>query len=367
MEKAVPTPIRSKDSITASAPRNQTAAAAYQGQFRRKLGLLAAGTGLLGLLALIALGLGSYALSPAEVLRALFGAADGPARTVVLNIRLPRILAAVVSGWGMAVSGVAIQNLIKNPLGSPFTLGISQGAAFGASAAIVLFGAGIGEAASWLSGVPVPIAAFGGAMAATLAILALARFRRLSPEGIILAGVALSSLFTSGTVLVQYLATETELASVVFWSFGDVARSSKGEIGLTAGAGLLVSLWLWSVRWDLNALAAGEEAARGLGVPVDRLRIRGMMAAALVAALVTAFHGVIGFLGLLAPHIGRKIWGADHRLLIPGAGLVGALLLLGADTLGRTAAGSGSLPVGVITSFMGAPLFLWLLIRRDGR
>jgi iron complex transport system permease protein len=342
-------------------------AAAYHRRLRRKYALLGAGIGLLGLLVLVALGTGSYGLSPAEVFDALFGAAEGPARTVVRNIRLPRILAAMVSGWSLAVSGVAIQTLIRNPLGSPFTLGISQGAAFGASAAIVLFGAGIGETPSRLAFVPLPAAAFVGAMAATLAILALARFRRLSPEGIILAGVALSSLFTSGTVLVQYLATETELASAVFWSFGDVARSSRGEISLVAAVGLMVSLWLGAVRWDLNALAAGEETARGLGVAVDRLRLRGMLAAALMAALVTAFHGVIGFLGLLAPHIARKIWGADHLLLVSGAGLIGALLLLGADTLGRTVAGSANLPVGVLTAFMGAPLFLWLLIRRDGR
>jgi iron complex transport system permease protein len=209
--------------------------------------------------------------------------------------------------------------------------------------------------------------AFLGAMTATLVILLLARLKKLSPEAIILAGVALSSLFTSGTILVQYFASEVEIASVVFWTFGDVARSNWQEIGILSLTTLLVLIYFVFNRWNLNALSAGEDTARSLGVEVDRFRLWGMLLASLVAALATAFHGVIAFLGLLAPHIGRRLIGADHRFLIPYSCLIGSLLLLLADTAGRLLVGSGTLPVGVLTSFMGAPLFLYLLIKGWGR
>jgi iron complex transport system permease protein len=282
------------------------------------------------------------------------GGGDDTVRLVVADIRLPRIVAAIVCGWGMALSGLGIQSLLKNPLGSPATLGISQGAAFGAALSVVVMGSQL---------VSVTVYAFAGAMGATFIILVLARLKQLSAEAVILAGVALSSLFGSATILMQYLATETELAMVVFWTFGDVARSTWQEIrilGITVG---LMSGFFICLRWDLNAMASGEETARGLGVRVERLRMLGMTAAALMAALVTAFHGVIAFVGLIAPHMARRLAGEEHGLLIPYTAVLGSLLLLTADTLGRVLAGSGSLPVGVVTSFLGAPMFLYLLVR----
>ena len=271
----------------------------------------------------------------------------------------------------------------QNPLASPFTLGISQGAAFGAAFAIVALGAGgMATGAVQVSTVQtasaaaamavrnmysVTICAFLGALAGTLIILALARLKKMAPESIILAGVALSSLFVSGTILVQYFATEVEIASVVFWTFGDVSRSTWQEIGVMTTATFAVTGYFVMNRWDLNALSAGEDVARSLGVNVDRIRLVGMFLTALIAALVTAFLGVIAFLGLLAPHIGRRLVGGDHRFLIPHSCIIGSLLLLVADTVGRTLVGSGTLPVGVLTSFMGAPLFLYLLVRGQTR
>jgi iron complex transport system permease protein len=163
--------------------------------------------------------------------------------------------------------------------------------------------------------------------------------------------------------LIQYFATDVEIAAVVFWTFGDVARSTWREIGVMSGATGLVLFYFILKQWDLNALIAGEDVAKGLGVEVDKIRIRGMLWATLVAGLITCFQGVIAFIGLLAPHIGRRLVGSDHRLLTPLSCLIGALLLLLSDTLGRIMVGSGALPVGVITSFMGAPLFLYLLLR----
>ncbi len=343
----------------------------YRGVMRKKIQLFFLILGLLVFLGLYAVAVGSYDLSLASLIRAVFGRADGPIETVVWNIRLPRIMAAILSGWGLGLAGVTFQSLLKNPLASPSTLGISQGAAFGASLAIVVFGAGgmqtgalRSQGASPLnifSLYTVTLFAFAGAVAATLIILALARIKKMSPEAIILAGVALSSLFVSGTILIQYFASEVEIAAVVFWTFGDVARSTWREIGLLAIAALGITLYFILYRWDLNALLAGEETARSLGVEVEKIRVLGMMIATILAALVTCFHGVIAFLGLLAPHIGRRLIGPDHRLLIPYSCLLGALLLLLADTVGRVVVGSGTLPVGVLTSFMGAPLFLYLL------
>lgn len=340
--------------------RNQRAAhpgamtSAYLLHFHRKLLLLALLLGATLVVAAFAVARGAYDIPITGVLRALTGNADAATGVVITNIRLPRVVAALVCGWGLSLSGLSIQSLLKNPLGSPSTLGISQGAAFGAAAAIVFWGA---ETYS------VTACAFTGAMAATLVVLVLSGLQRLSSEAVILVGVALSSLFLSATILLQYLATETELAMVVFWTFGDVARSSWREIGLLAGVVVLASLYLMFIRWDLNALASGEEAAKGLGVNIKRLRVSGMLAAALVSAMATAFHGVIAFIGLIAPHMARRLVGDDHRLLIPFSSVLGALLLLAADTIGRTLIGSGALPVGVVTSFLGAPMFLYLLVR----
>jgi iron complex transport system permease protein len=346
---------------------------AYREALRKKILLLFGILLLLLLLVAYALAVGSYEVSLFGVVQALLGGADGPVETVVWNIRFPRIVAAILSGWGLGLAGIAFQSLLKNPLASPSTLGISQGAAFGAAFAIVVFGAGGMQAGGLRTQGASPLNiyslyavtffAFGGALAATLVILVLARLKKLSPEAIILAGVALSSLFVSGTILIQYFASEVEIAAVVFWAFGDVARSTWKEIAVLGFATGLITFYFVLNRWNLNALLAGEEMAKSLGVEVERIRIAGMLLATVVAALVTCFHGVIAFLGLLAPHIGRRLIGSDHRLLIPYSCVLGAALLLLADTAGRVIIGAGTLPVGVLTSFMGAPLFLYLLWR----
>ncbi|MBU2621156.1 MAG: iron ABC transporter permease [Proteobacteria bacterium] len=332
--------------------------AKYHEQVRRKWLLFAGLIVITLLLSIYAISKGAYQLSPVHVIQGLIGKVQGNPHLVVWNIRMPRIAAAVVAGWGLALSGLILQSLLRNPLGSPSTLGISQGAAFGAVVGIILFNSG-----SVYRLYSVTLFAFLGAMTATWVILLLAKLKQLSSEAIILAGVALSSLFHSGTVLIQYFATETQVASALFWTFGDVARSSWNEIGIMTVIVIVVSVWVSLHRWNLNALLSGEETAKGLGVSVESLRIQGMMMAALVSAVITAFHGVIAFLGLLAPHIAKRIVGADHRLLIPFTCAIGAALLLLADTTGRVLIGSGNLPVGILTSFMGAPMFLYLLMR----
>jgi iron complex transport system permease protein len=346
---------------------------AHQAFVRPKIYLLTWLLCALIILIIWSIAVGSYDMPLLKILRSFLGLEEGPQKIVVWDIRMPRIMAAIVAGCGLGLSGLASQSLLRNPLASPFTLGISQGAAFGAAFSIVVMEAGGMQQSALLTAdantftihnvYAVTFFAFLGAITATLIILLLARLKKMSPEAIILAGVALSSLFTSATILIQYFATEIEIAAVVFWTFGDVARSNWQEIGLLGFATVAVFAYFVYNRWNLNAIATGDDIAQGLGVEINRLRLAGMFLAALVAALATAFHGVIAFLGLLAPHIGRRLAGADHGLLIPYSCLIGSLLLLTADTMGRLFMGSGTLPVGVLTSFMGAPLFLYLLIK----
>ncbi len=333
--------------------------AKYHQQIRRKRIFFVFLIALTLLLGIYALSKGAYQLPLAGVIKGIIGNAEGNPHLVVWNIRMPRIVAAIVAGWGLALSGLLMQSLLRNPLASSSTLGISQGAAFGAVAGIILF--------NFQNMYSVTLFAAFGAMGTAWMILLLAKLKKISSETIILAGVALSSLFHSGTILVQYFATETQIASALFWTFGDVARSNWKEIGVMTVMMIAVSIWVSFHFWNLNALLSGEETAKGLGVSVESLRFRGMMIAATVAAVITAFHGVIAFLGLLAPHIAKRMVGADHRLLIPFSCGIGAALLLLADTAGRVLIGSGNLPVGVLTSFMGAPLFLYLLIQGGKR
>ncbi len=331
-----------------------TITAEYLNCVHRKMMVLLILAGVMLLLCVYAVTQGAYEIPIKTILKALTGKIRGTSGIVIRNIRLPRVIAAIVCGWGLSISGLTIQSLLKNPLGSPSTLGISHGAAFGAALSIVAFG---GKVFS------VTMFAFGGAMAATFVILLLSGLKKLSPETIILAGVALSALFSSATILIQYLASETELAMVVFWTFGDVARSNWHEITLLSVCVAAATLFLIAIKWDLNALSSGEETAKGLGVNVEKIRIAGMIVAAFISALATAFHGIIAFIGLIAPHMARRLVGDDHGMLIPFSVVIGALLLLISDTLGRVFIGSGALPVGVITSFFGAPVFLYLLIR----
>jgi iron complex transport system permease protein len=331
---------------------------------------------LIAVLAILALFAGSYDLRPATILQAMTGQAEGPARIVVLTIRLPRIVSALVSGFGLAVAGLAIQSLLRNPLGSAFTLGISQAAAFGAAFGIVCLGAGGMDAGALRSSddvarigslFTVTVCAFAGALLSTSLILALAYCRDMTADAMILVGVALSSLFSAGTILLQYFADEVRLASIVFWTFGDVSRAGWREIAIMTGLTALGTLFYHLRREDLNAMLAGDDIARSVGVSAPRLRLIGMLLAGLLAGGITAYNGVIAFLGLLAPHIAARMVGANHRHLLVHSGLIGALLLLFADTLGRTVVGTGTLPVGVLTSFMGAPLFLYLLLKGKRR
>jgi iron complex transport system permease protein len=339
---------------------------------RKKLALLAGGAAM-ALLFLLALGLGSVQIDAVELIRTLAGSgADRRAALVVWNIRLPQAITAVVAGVGLSLSGAVMQTVLKNPLGSPFTLGVSHAAAFGAALAVMFFGGGrMGSTPSdavLLSNLPVTtVSAFACSLLATGVVILLSRSRGATPESMVLSGVALGSLFTAATLLLQYFAEDSQLAAMVFWSFGDLARTRWPEVAaMSVTVGLAAFFFLWN-RWNYNALDAGAETAASLGVRVNRVRLAGLLVSSLVTSVIVAFCGVIGFIGLLGPHMTRRLLGDDHRFLLPGSALAGALILLAADTAARTALSPRTLPVSIVTSFLGAPLFLWMIVRGTRR
>lgn len=319
-------------------------------------------------LSIIAVNVGSTSLNLHEVLMSILGRGTNISSVVIWRIRLPRIIGAIVAGAGLSVAGCVMQNNLRNPLASPSTLGISNAAAFGANIAIVMLGAGsvrstTADAVVINNPYIVTTSAFICSVAAMMVILMLAKSRGFSPESIVLAGVALGSLFTAGTTLIQYFADDVQVAAAVFWTFGDLGRISWNEVIIMTIVIMLSLIYFMFRRWDFNALDSGEETAKSLGVNVEKVRLEGMLVSSIVTAVTVSFLGIIGFVGLISPQIIRRVIGGDHRFLIPISALMGSVLLLFSDTLARTIIAPVILPVGAITSFLGAPLFLYLLLK----
>lgn len=343
----------------------------YNGYIRRKRRFLALLALLTVFAALTALAFGSAALSPRETAAALLGFGSPQAHIILFHIRLPRVLTAIVAGIGLAASGCVMQSLLKNPLASASTLGVSQGAAFGAAFAITVFNAGMQsltpDAVSFTNPYLIFLCAFAGSMLPTAAILLLARFRRVSAEVMILAGVALSSLFSGGTMMLQYFADDMKIAAIVFWTFGNLGSTSPRETAIMATVTAAALVLFFANRWNYNALQTGENTAKGLGVETDRLRLTGMLAASLTASVIVSYIGIINFIGLIAPHLMRRLVGSDYRYLLPASALSGAVLLLLSDTAARLVLAPAVLPIGAVTTFLGAPLFLYLILRGEHR
>lgn len=317
---------------------------------------------------------GSIELSLPQVLRTLIGQGDKQSNTVIWNIRLPRVMASVLVGAALAVSGAVMQCVLQNQLASASTLGVSQGAAFGAALGIVVFGGGVISSGSANVAVEidnpyiVTLCAFVFGSLSTAVVLLLSQLKRgLGPGGLVLAGVALSSLFTGGSTLLQYFADETQLGAVVFWTFGNLGSASWSEIAILALVFFGAFVYFLCNRWNYNAMRSGTDAAKGLGVNTRAVMLVSMAICSLTAAVSVAFVGIISFIGLIAPHIMRKFVGDDYRFLIPGSAAAGALILVLADTFGRLIIAPVILPVGAITSFLGAPVFLALLMKGGAR
>ena len=318
----------------------------------------------------ISLSLGAANLPVIDVLRELTGFETSKRTAAILwNIRVPQALVSIISGAGLAVAGCVMQSILRNPLGSPFTLGISHAAAFGAALSIMVLGAGT-MTSSNIGAVHInnPFlstgAAFSFSILASFLIIAVTRTRGATPEIMVLSGVALGAFFTAATMLLQFFADDVQLAAMVFWTFGDTARASWAELLFITVVVVSCTIYFLLNSWSYNAIDAGDETAKGLGIHVSRTRIIGMLLSSMMTAAIISFLGIIGFIGLVVPHMVRAIIGSDHRFLIPATFLVGGFLLLVSDTAARLILSPHILPVSVLTAFLGAPAFFWLILRK---
>lgn len=280
-------------------------------------------------------------------------------RVIVMRVRIPRIAASMLVGVLLANSGLLMQGIFRNPLVSPYTLGVSNGAAFGASLAIV-FSAGFSSIAA--SNQLVSVFAFLFAALTMYLVQAIGKLAKDSTKSLLLAGIAVSYLFSSLVSFIKYVVDVEKLPELVFWQMGSVSDATWPQIGLMLIVAVVSLVVMNIYAWDLNVMSTGEESAISLGVNYKRLRIIAFIFSTLMTGVAVAFAGTIGFVGMVAPHVARMMVGNDYRYTIPVASICGMLLLLVADSLSRMLVTTIALPIGVITSIIGVPFFIWLII-----
>ncbi len=313
------------------------------------------------LVMIISLVLGTAEISLKQIVAFFTGTLDrsDPAWLIIYKIRIPRILLAGLVGFSLSMSGVVFQALLRNPLADPFILGISSGGAFGAVLGIV-FGL------SFSMGVPVM--SFASALLAIYLLMRLgARQMGMESTTILLTGVIMNAFYTSLIMFFISTSSDARLHTMLFWLYGDLSQSQIGPLIIVTPVVLVAFFLLYGLSRQLNLITSGEETALQLGVEVGRTKMICLLVVSLVIGLIVSFSGLIGFVGLIVPHLVRMAFGSDHRLLIPAASLGGAIFLIAADTLARTLISPNELPVGVITAFLGAPFFIYLLKTRGSR
>ena len=324
-------------------------------------------------LAFICLFVGSSHMSIAECFGALFKKGSAAQVRIIWNIRIPRVIAAVIAGAGLSVSGLIMQTNLNNPMASPSTLGVSNAAVFGANLSIIAFAGGFLDTGNHLSSYTVganpyatSLMAFIFATLSILLILGLCRLRAFQPGVVVLAGIAIGSVWTAATTILQFYATDVGLSAAVIWTFGDLGRATYRTDLIMAVVVLVGFVFFFIMSWQFNALLSGDAAAKSMGVAVDRLRFASMLLASVITAVCVSFLGIIGFVGIICPHVTKRLLGHDHRISIPASALSGSILLLLADTASRCLGNGSALPVGAITSLLGAPFFLAIIFSRKG-
>jgi iron complex transport system permease protein len=326
--------------------------------------------------ALWSLGTGAVTISPAAVVQGLF---TGPAAVeaghlsevqlaVLASIRTPRVVMGLTIGGALAIAGAAMQGMFRNPLADPALIGVSAGASLAVSAAIVL-----GSAVEWLSASllrmwVLPMWAFAGSLAATLCVYSLASRRgRTDISVLLLAGIAVNAMAVAGTGLMTFLADDAQLRDITFWSLGSLGGSTWSTVSAAIPALAVSIIGIPFFARHLNAMLLGESSAGHIGISVERTKRLLILLTALAVGTAVSFSGIIGFIGLVAPHLVRLLFGPDHRVLLPLSVPAGGSLLLAADTLSRTVVAPAELPVGIVTAMVGGPFFIWLLVRSRGR
>ena len=333
----------------------------YERLSRRRL-LMLAGL-LVALLASVVFDLsqGPVGLGPGEVLRALLSPsdADQKARVVLWQIRMPSALMAVLVGAALAMAGGVMQTILNNPLASPFTLGISAAAGFGAALSLA-FGIALVPVAAFV----VPVNAFLMAMVTAVAIHLLSLRRGVTAETIVLFGIALVFTFNALLAAVQYFASDRAVSAIVFWTLGNLTKASWESLAITAAAIALAVPVLVRLVWALTALRLGDAKAASFGIKVGRVRLQALLAVSLLAAVPVAFVGTIGFVGIVGPHIARMLVGEDQRYFLPAAALCGALILSLSAIVSKALIPGTIFPIGVVTALVGIPVFLSLILSR---
>jgi len=343
----------------------------YQSRNKRIIALLVA---LVLVLALVCLFVGSSHMGIRNGVLALLGKSTAANNRIIWKIRIPRVLAALISGAGLSIAGLMMQTTLGNSMASPSTLGVSNAAVFGANLSIIAFAGGFLDTGNHLANFDVganPFAtsfmAFCFSIVSILVILGLCRTRRFSPNVVVLAGIALGSVWTAATTILQFYATDVGLSAAVIWSFGDLGRATY-RTNLIMAITILICLVVFLVlSRRYNALLSGDDVAISVGVDVVRLRFMTLLLASMITAVCVSFLGMIGFVGIICPHVVKKLIGQDHSFSIPASALSGSALLLFADTVSRSIGNGSALPVGAITSLLGAPFFLAIIFSKGGR
>ena len=316
---------------------------------------------------------GSSNMTFGEALDALLGGGNDAQSRIIWKIRVPRVLAAIIAGAGLGVAGLVMQTTLNNPMASPSTLGVSNGAVFGANLSIIAFAGGFLSTGNNIQSFDVganpyatSVLAFIFATLSVLLILGLCTLRSFSPNVVVLAGMAIGAVWTAATTILQFYATDVGLSAAVVWSFGDLGRATYRTDIIMAVTVIIGFIFFWLMSWKYNALLSGEATAKTMGVNVAGLRFATLLLSSVITAVCVSFLGIIGFVGIICPHVTKKILGQDHRVTVPVSALSGSLLLVLADTLSRSLGSGSALPVGAITSLLGAPFFLAIIFGKKG-
>ena len=322
-------------------------------------------------LSIVCLFVGSSNMTIGECIAALNKTGSPSQVRIIWNIRIPRVLAAIIAGAGLAVSGLIMQTTLNNSMASPSTLGVSNAAVFGANLSIIAFAGGFLSTGNNLNNYAVganpyatSVMAFVFSTVSILIILGLCTLRSFSPNVVVLAGMAIGSVWTAATTILQFYATDVGISAAVVWNFGDLGRAIYRTDAIMFVVVALGFLFFMLMSWQFNALLSGEATAKTMGIHVEALRFVSLLLASVITAVCVSFLGVIGFVGIICPHVTKKLLGQDHRISIPASALSGSLLLLFADTLSRSMGGGSALPVGAITSLLGAPFFMVIIFSR---
>ena len=316
----------------------------------------------------VCLFVGSSNMTFTQALDALLGGGTNAQSRIIWRIRIPRVLAAIIAGAGLSVAGLVMQTTLDNSMASPSTLGVSNAAVFGANLSIIAFAGGFLTTGNNLQSFDMganpfatSVLAFAFSALSVLLILGLCKVRSFSPNVVVLSGMAIGAVWTAATTVLQFYATDVGLSAAVVWSFGDLGRATYRTDAIMAAVVAVGLVFFLFMGWKYNALLSGEATAKTMGVNVEGLRFASLLLASLITAVCVSFLGVIGFVGIICPHVTKKLLGQDHRVTIPVSCLMGSLLLLLADTVSRSIGGGSALPVGAITSLLGAPFFIAII------